>query len=81
MQISLEQKMKELTVRCWKFGKRDERLNTNYAGKFMVVENFDEEDYGLPTLDGGNGPWCIVGDDLERLIDEAYSIFCDIEEN
>jgi hypothetical protein len=77
MEVSLEQKKKELTEHCWKFGKRDERLNTNYAGKFMVAEDFDEEDFELPTLDAGNGPWCIVGDDLDLLINEAYSIFCE----
>ena len=81
MDIILEQKKKELSNLGWKFGDRDARLNTNYAGKFMVVEEFDEGDYELPTLDGSNGPWCIVGDDLEQLVNEAYSIFCDIEEN
>lgn len=47
-------------------GDRDPRLNTDFTGKFMVVEPYDERD--LPTKDASNGPWCVVGDDLEELI-------------
>ena len=55
-------------------GERDERLNTNYPGKHMVCEANHEDigDYDLPTADGGNGPWCIVGDDLDALVAEAH---------
>ncbi len=56
-------------------GKRDPRLNRNYAGKFMVVEAHDEDE--LPTNDGANGPWCIVGNNLTELIDKAYEVWCD----
>ncbi len=52
-------------------GERDPRLNTNYTGEYMVAEAYDESDE-LPTQDGRNGPWCIVGDDLDALIAEAY---------
>lgn len=51
-------------------GKRDARLNTDFGGAFMVVEAHDESE--LPTRDGRNGPWCIVGDDLDALINEAF---------
>lgn len=56
-------------------GDRDSRLNTDHAGEFMVVEAnaHDIDDYDLPTKDGSNGPWCIVGDDLDALVDEAHS--------
>lgn len=51
-------------------GDRESRLNTNYPGKFMVTEGYDEDE--LPTEDGSNGPWCIVGDDLDALVDEGH---------
>lgn len=51
-------------------GIRDCRLNTDFPGAFMVAEEYDESQ--LPTRDGRDGPWCIVGDNLERLIDEGY---------
>lgn len=54
-------------------GKREPRLNTDYNGNFMVSQPYEESD--LPTKDGSQGPWCIVGDDLESLIDEAYQTF------
>lgn len=56
-------------------GDRDPRLNTNFAGDFMVVEatHADIADFSLPTEDGANGPWCIVGDNLDTLVDEAHS--------
>lgn len=56
-------------------GTRNPRLNTRYKRIFMIVESFDESE--LPTEDGSNGPWCIVGNDLGALVDEAYNIWCD----
>ena len=60
---------------AWGFvvGDRDLRLNTAYSGKFMVVESHEESE--LPTADGSKGPWCIVGDDLDELINEAYDVW------
>lgn len=54
-------------------GTRDHRVNTNYSGSYMVVE--PHEDSELPTKDGSNGPWAIVGDDYPALISEAYSVW------
>jgi hypothetical protein len=51
-------------------GVRDHRLNTNYAGAFMVVEAHEQSE--LPTEDGRNGPWCVVGDSLSELIDQGF---------
>lgn len=51
-------------------GQRDSRLNRNYEGVFMVVEAYDED--MLPTDDGRNGPWCVVGDNLEELVNKAF---------
>lgn len=61
-----------LRARGFTVGARDPRINTNYPGAFMVVEAHDESE--LPTEDGSNGPWAIVGDDLQALIDEAYEV-------
>lgn len=54
----------------WVVGARDPRLNTDYPGAFMAVEPHEQSE--LPTRDGSNGPWCVVGDDLPALIDTAY---------
>jgi hypothetical protein len=54
-------------------GDRNPRINTNYPGKFMVAESHEPSE--LPTKDGSNGPWCIVGDDLDKLIEEAYRVW------
>ena len=39
----------------------------------MVLEC--PEDKTGPTDDGAEGPWCIVGDDLPALIQEAFDVF------
>lgn len=70
-------------------GKRDPRLNTRYPGAFMVVEIADMNDeaevssYNLPTEDGRDGPWCVVGDDQSDLIRRAfdYLMSCSDEHN
>ena len=54
----------------WVCGLRDTRLNRAFAGRFMCAEPYDDDD--TPTDDARNGPWCIVGDNLDPLIDEAY---------
>lgn len=56
---------------------RDPRLNRNYPGRFMVVEAHDESE--LPTDDGRNGPWCIVGDDLTVLVDQGYDFMISLQ--
>jgi len=66
-----------LEERGWTVGERDPRLNTDHAGGFMCVEPHDASE--LPTRDGSNGPWCIVGDDLDALIDEAYAFAAEME--
>ncbi len=61
----------------YKIGPRDPRINSDYPGAFMVVESHEESE--LPTRDGSNGPWCIVGDDLPALLDEAFSVLAGLE--
>lgn len=57
-------------------GPRIAILNTNYPGRFMVLES--PEDVTGPTEDGTNGPWCIVGDDLSELIATAFDFALDV---
>lgn len=60
-----------LTALGFTIGKRDPRVNTAYSGQFMVIEIHEESE--LPTKDGSNGPWAVVGDDLGVLIKTAYN--------
>jgi hypothetical protein len=54
-------------------GDRNPDLNTDFQGAKMVVEATVDDigDYDLPTADGSDGPWCVVGDDLNDLVDRA----------
>lgn len=60
----------------WTVGERNPRLNTDYPGAFMCAEPFGDDE--LPTRDGSNGPWCIVGDDLPSLVNEAYEFLTEM---
>lgn len=57
-------------------GLRDKRFNTDHDGAFMVLEGTiadAESDFDLPFRgNDGSGPWCIVGNDLAQLVDEAF---------
>ncbi len=68
-------KQKFLESYGWTVGERNPRINTDFPGAFMCVEPYDEDE--LPTKDGSNGPWCITGDNLEELIDEAHEFLTD----
>jgi hypothetical protein len=70
-EMTNEEKKAFLERRGWTVGARDPRLNTDYPGEFMAVEPHEESE--LPTRDGANGPWCVVGNDLPVLVDEAYA--------
>lgn len=54
-------------------GDRDPKINTNFSGNYMVSEQYGPDE--VPTKDGRNGPWCVVGNDLKILIDAAYGAF------
>lgn len=73
--VSLVEKRQRLESYGFTCGERDPRINTNYLGRWMVVES--HEDSELPTEDGSNGPWCIVGDDLDVLVNQAYKVWAD----
>ncbi len=69
-------KQEYLERRGYIVGVRNPQINTNFAGSFMVCEN--PEGHDLPTEDGSNGPWCIVGDNLTKLVNEAFLVALDI---
>ncbi len=66
------QEIKTICLKAYGFtvGPRDPRINTNYTGAFMVCEAHEENE--LPTQDGRNGPWCVVGDDLKTLVNQGF---------
>lgn len=68
--LTIEQMRETMEKAGMVIGDRDPRLNTDYPGRFMVAEPYTEDE--LPTKDGSNGPWCIVGDDLDALIRDSY---------
>lgn len=72
---TLDDKIAFLRSYGWTVGERNSRINTDYPGAFMCAEPFEADE--LPTRDGSNGPWCIVGDDLPALVDEAHSFLRD----
>ncbi len=67
---------KALETRGLIVGARDRRRNRAFKGEFMVAEPCDES--LLPTDDAGHGGgFCIVGDNLNALIVQAYQNFED----
>lgn len=48
-------------------GKRDPKRNKAFRGKWMVCADVNEG----PSMDAGDGGFCIVGDNLQALIQEA----------
>lgn len=74
--MTQNKKRKFLTKYGFIVGARDPLLNTNYPGKFMVTESYEENE--LPTEDSSNGPWCITGDDLDALVDEGCKFLANI---
>jgi len=54
-------------------GRRDPRRNTAFRGRYMVAEPIDPE--LLPTESARVGGYCIVGDNLAALVNEAHGWF------
>ena len=53
-------------------GPRDPNMNTAFKGQFMVSEQYPPG-YSQPDGMGGDGVWCIVGDDYDTLLAEAVT--------
>ena len=56
----------------FQIGPRDPQRRPDVSGKFMALEN--RTDITTRFEGGPNGPWCMVGDDEDALIDEAFVI-------
>lgn len=67
---------KALEAMGFRIGARDPRMNTAFEGAFMVAEGYED---GHTQEDGQGGVWCVVGDDLEQLIETAAGFFDDLE--
>jgi hypothetical protein len=64
LQLSHEQKGTVLHSYGFIVGERDYDYKAEYPGAFMVRENAENTE----------DDWCIVGDDLNALIDEAFDL-------
>jgi len=73
MSHEMDARIRALRNAGFTVGDRDPRINRAFVGAFMVAEAHDESE--LPTDDGSDGPWAIVGDNLEALIIQAYDNF------
>lgn len=66
-------RIKRATLESYAFtiGARDPQINSDFPGKFMVVEGLAEQ---LPCKNAaeGNGDWALVGDNLDWLINESF---------
>lgn len=51
-------------------GKRDRNINQDYEGDLQIAEFYPP---GTSTRDGADGPWAVVGDDRNALIQEGVS--------
>ncbi|WP_226554840.1 hypothetical protein [Celeribacter naphthalenivorans] len=55
----------------WIVGERDPNMNRAFEGKYMVAEQLQDGD-PYPTDDASDGRFCLVGDNLDALAQEAY---------
>jgi hypothetical protein len=70
--------IQSVKVRCllehgFTIGQRDSRVNRAFLGKYMVLGPY--EDHQLPTDDNHNGPYAVVGFNLNNLIVQAFNNF------
>ena len=69
--ITMHEKTAMLQAHGYYVGPRDPERNTDFPGAWMVAEPLPD-DVKRPTKSAEDGAYCIVGDDLLKLIDEAY---------
>ena len=73
---SIVKQIRALQAAGFVVGKRDPNMNRAFAGRFMVAEAY-EPGTTQDDAQGGDGVWCIVGDDMATLVREAFSFFSD----
>jgi hypothetical protein len=62
------EKAKTLLAIGFYIGPRDPQRNSAFEGKFMVCEDSSEG----PSEDASTTGYCVVGDNLDVLVDEAH---------
>jgi len=67
--MTLEEKIEILRRHGFHVGNRDFRLNTDYPGRYMVAEPYEESELPTKTVQMGRS---VVGDDLETLVEDGY---------
>jgi hypothetical protein len=67
----MEQMQRELEQAGFFVGKRDPNRNKAFRGQFMVCQDTTEG----PSDDASTTSYCIVGDNLNALIRDAYDHF------
>lgn len=71
--MNIAEKTVALLAGGYTIGQRNPLVNTDYVGDYMVIEAYDPIE--LPTKDGRNGPWAVVGNDLWLLIEDAWNAY------
>lgn len=61
-------------------GPRDPNMNRAFKGQYMVAEPYEAGTI-QDDAEGGDGVWCIVGDDIIVLLREAISDFPNVLDN
>ncbi|MGG5810891.1 hypothetical protein [Falsiroseomonas sp. CW058] len=79
--LNADQKRYALEAFGFTLGPRLPGLNVGHEGHLMVVEA-DAEELSTTTDNSGGDPWCVVGGDLDALIEEAfdYLLFLDSDD-
>lgn len=70
-QLDYSRKIDDLLNAGFFVGMRDINRNTAYTGRYMVCEDENFQN----TEDAAEGGFCIVGDDMEALVNEAHEQF------
>lgn len=68
-----DKRAKALEAEGFYIGPRDPNRNKAFQGEWMVAEDLDVG----PTDDASTGGFCIVGDDLDALVNDAYDLIND----
>jgi len=55
-------------------GDRDPKMNTDFSGRFMVAECDTKDARSQRDASCGDQIWCVVGDDLNDLVNSALDI-------
>lgn len=82
---STAEQEKWLTDHGFFVGERNPRANTNFSGRFMVIDTdtlsiLNKTELAFPDAVDLDGGWCVVSDDRADIVWETYSFHCDEDE-